>query len=124
MDKHKIIYLSVPSAIIPVTQYNEISQPVSHDFRSDDVFQESLHFLMPVHYERLGGEDKDMEHLIENSSDSNDTGNGTDFDDIPTLNPTSSMAQPDCFHQSELNDPVRDLCLSKELEKWLASRLS
>ena len=39
----------------------------------------------------LEGEDKAIEHLTENSSDSDDTVNNTDFDDIPALSSTSSM---------------------------------
>ena len=69
-------------------------------------------------------EDKDTEHLTENSSDSDDTVNDTDFDGIPAVSSTSSMAQPECFDQSELIDLFPDLFLSKELVELLASRLS
>lgn len=34
------------------------------------------------------------------------------------------MAQPESFHQSELNDLVRDLCLPKRPVQLLSSRLS
>ena len=77
-----------------------------------------------MHHERPEGDDKDMEHLIENSSDSDDIVNDTDFDDKPDISSNSSMAQPEWFDQSELNDLVRDLSLSKELKELLASRLS
>ena len=49
-------------------------------------------------------EEKDTEHLTENSSGSDDTVNDTDFDGIPAVSSTSSMAQPECFDQSELID--------------------
>ena len=71
---------------------------------------------MPVLNVRREGEDKNMEYLIENSSDSDDIVNKTDFDNITTISQFSSMAQPKCFDQSELNDLVRDLSLSKELK--------
>lgn len=45
-------------------------------------------------YERTEGEDKDMEHLIKNSSNRDDTVNDTDFDDIPIISLTSSIVQP------------------------------
>ena len=38
---------------------------------------------MLVHYERPEGEERDIEHLIENSSDSDDSANNTEFDDKP-----------------------------------------
>ena len=50
---------------------------------------------MPLHYERLEGRIKDMKHLGENSSDSDDTVNDTDFDDILAIRSTTSMAQPE-----------------------------
>ena len=120
----KIIYPSVPSVTIPVPHLDELSQPDFHELPSDDVLQESFHSLMPMHYERPEGEDKDIEHSPENSSDSDDTVNDTGFDSIPAISLTSLMAQPECFDQSELNDIVRDLGLSKELVELLASRLS
>ena len=48
-----------------------------------------------MHHERPEGDDKDMEHLIENSSDSDDIVNDTDFDDKPDISSNSSMAQPE-----------------------------
>ena len=79
---------------------------------------------MRVHYERPEREDKDIKHLTENWSDSDDTVNDTDFDDIPAVSSISSIFQPECFDQSELNDLVCDLGLSRELAKLKASRLS
>ena len=79
---------------------------------------------MLVHYETPEGEDKDIEYLTENSSDSDDTVYNNDFDGIPTISLTSSMFQPEWLHQSDLNDLVLDLNLSKELSELLASRLS
>ena len=79
-----------------------------------------------VHYERPEGEEKDMEHLIENSINRN----GTDFDDIPAISLTSSVAQPECIDKTELKScqvasrSSRDLGLSKEFTELLASRLS
>ena len=66
---------------------------------------------MLVQYERPDNENKYMEHLIENSSDSDDTVNDTDFDEIFTISSTSSMAQPECFDQSEINNLVHNLDL-------------
>lgn len=51
---------------------------------------------MLVHYERPEGDERDVEHLIENSSDSNDSASNTEFDDKP-ISLTSSVAQPECF---------------------------
>ena len=51
---------------------------------------------MLVHYERPEGEERDIEHLIENSSDSDDSANNTEFDDKP-MSLSSSMAQPEWF---------------------------
>ena len=79
---------------------------------------------MTVYYERPQGDDKDKEHLIENSSGSADNVNDTDLDGIPATISTSSMMQPEFFEQSKLNDFVQDLGLSKKLVKLLASRLS
>ena len=79
---------------------------------------------MFVHHERPGGEDKDIKHLIENSSDNDNTVNDTDVNGILAISLTSSMFQPECFDQSELNDLVCDLGLSKELAELLGSRLS
>ena len=77
-----------------------------------------------MHYEKPEGEDSEIEHLDENSSNSDDTVNGTGFDDIPAVSLISLMAQPECFDQSEVNDFVEDLDLSKELAELLASTLS
>ena len=112
-NENRIIYPSVPSAIIPVPHSDELVQSIFHDLSSDDVLQELFHSLMLVHCEKPGGEDKDIEHLIENSSDSDDTVNETDFDDILAISSTSSMAQPECFDQIELSDLVFDLGHSK-----------
>ena len=79
---------------------------------------------MPVHYERLEGRIKDMKHLGENSSDSDDTVNDTDFDEILAIRSTTSMAQPEYFDQSELIDLALGLGLSKELTELLASTIS
>ena len=46
---------------------------------------------MLVHYERPEGDERDIEHLIENSSDSDDSVNNNEFDDKP-ISLTSSMA--------------------------------
>ena len=120
-NKHKIVYPSVPSAVIPVPYSDELPLPVFHESPSNYVLQELFCSILPVH-ERPKGEYKDIEHLTENSSDSDDTVFDTDFDNIPAVCSTSSMAQPECFHQRELSD--LDLFLSKELAELLASRLS
>ena len=75
---------------------------------------------MPLHYERLEGRIKDMKHLGENSSDSDDTVNDTYFDDILAIRSTTSMAQSEYFDQSELIDLALGLGLSKELTELLA----
>ena len=46
---------------------------------------------MLVHYERPEGDERDIEHLIENSSDSDDSVNNKELDDKP-ISLTSSMA--------------------------------
>ena len=122
-NKHKIIYPSIPSVVIPVPHSDELPQPVFHESPSNDVAQELFYSILLVHG-RPEDEDKDTEHLTENSSDSDDTVNDTDFDGIPAVSSTSSMAQPECFDQSELIDLFPDLFLSKELVELLASRLS
>ena len=110
-NKYKIVYPNVSSAILPVPHSNELPQPVFHEFPSDDVFQEWFHSIMLVQYERPEGENKYMEHLIENSSDSDDTVNDTDFDEIFTISSTSSVAHPECVDQSEINNLVHILGL-------------
>ena len=55
---NKNIYPSIPSAITPVPHSNELPQRVFHELTTD-----------VVHYETPESEDKDMENLIENSSD-------------------------------------------------------
>ena len=79
---------------MPLPHSNELLQSVFLGLLSDDVLRESFYSLILVHCERPEGEDKDMEHLIKNSSDSDDTVNDTDFDDMPTTNLTSSIFQP------------------------------
>ena len=69
-----------------------------------------------MHYETPEGEDKDIEYLTENSSDSDDTVYNNDFDGIPTISLTSSMFQPEWLHQSDLNDLVLDLTCSKNCQ--------
>lgn len=59
---------------------------------------------MPLHFVRPEDEDKDIEHFIENSSDSYDSVIDLDFDDMQTISSTSSMVHSECFDQSELND--------------------
>ena len=79
---------------------------------------------MAVNYERPEGKNKDIKHLIENSNDSDDTGSDdavNDVDDIPAISSSLSMVQPECFYQSELNDLVFDLGLSKGLVELLSS---
>ena len=105
-NRNKIVYPSVLSIIIPVPHSDELLQSVFYELPCNDVLQESLHSLMLVHYERPEGEDKDIEHLKENLSENDDTINGTDFGGILAISSTSSMAQPECFDQSELNDLV------------------
>ena len=80
---------------------------------------------MPVHFERSKVEIRTWNiYLIENSSDSDDTVNDTDFVDIPAMSFTSSTAEPQFFDQSELNDIVCDLDLSNERAQVLAFKLS
>ena len=120
-NKRKTIYPSVPSAVIPVPCSDELPEPVFHESPSNYVIQELFCSILPVH-ERPKGEYKDIEHLTENSSDSDDTVFDTDSDNIPAVCSTSSTAQPECFHQRELSDLVHDVLRSKELEELLASR--
>ena len=80
---------------------------------------------MPVHFERSKVEIRTWNiYLIENSSDSDDTVNDTDFVDIPAMSFTSSTVEPQFFDQSELNDVVCDLDLSNERAQVLAFKLS
>ena len=95
-----------------------------HELPSNDIFQDSFHSLLAVHYERPEVADKDIEHLAENSSDSDDTVNDTDFGNIPAVSLTFLISQPESFDQSELSNLVYDLDLSKELVKLLVFRLS
>ena len=52
---------------------------------------------MLVHYERQERDEKDIEHLTENPSDSDDSVNDTELDDKPPISSTLSMAQLESF---------------------------
>ena len=76
---------------------DELPQPDVDDLSSDDILQESFHSLMPV-------------QIGENSSDSDDTVNVTDFDEMLVIRSTTSLAQPEYF---DLIDLTLGLGLSK-----------
>lgn len=93
-SKQKLEYPNLDSASRPVPHSKEIPVPVFKDFAA---------------LEGLENEE-DMASDIEHESD-------VDFDEF------GSSSIPQTFSQSELNDLVRDLNLSKEASEVLASRL-
>ena len=99
----KISYPSIPSAIRPVLHSDEFPPPVFNGFLSSED-------------EETGSEEEcmDMEYKKKKKTD-------TESEDSST---ESKKAVPQQFNQSELNDLVRDLDLSKQAAEILASRLN
>ena len=98
-SKHRIQYPSLDSAILPVPHSNEIPVPVFAEFQDSDDSESNT---------------SEEDHMAE-----------PDYLDISEISTASSSSRsPQCFDQSELNDLVRDLGLSKESSELLASRLN
>ena len=99
-SKHKIQYPNLDSAILPVPHSTEIPVPVFVKFKDCDDLNSSF---------------------VSEGDDVTDP----DFLDISEISTSSSPSTiPQLFHQSELNDLVRDLGLSKISAELLASRLN
>ena len=98
-NRQNFSYPSIPSAIRPVLHSNEFPPPVFIGF-------------LPSKDEETGSEKErmDMEHK-KTDTESEDSSS------------ESKKAAPQKFNQSELNDLVRDLNLSKQAAEILASRL-
>ena len=96
-NRQSISYPNIPSAIWPVPHSDKFPPPVFNDFASseDEI------------------EDKRMEYEYKRTD--------TEFEDSST---ESQKATPQQFDQSELNDLVRGLDLSKQAAEILASRLN
>ena len=98
-SKHRIQYPSLDSAILPVPHSNEIPVPVFAEFRDSNDSESNT---------------SEEDHMAE-----------ADYLDVSEMNTASSPSRsPQCFNQSERNDLVRDLGMSKESSKLLASRLN
>ena len=94
-----ISYPSIPSAIWPILHSDEFPPPVFTGFASSD--------------DETEVEDEQMEYEYKRTN--------TESEDSST---ESQNATPQQFNQSELNDLVRDLDLSKQAAEILASRLN
>ena len=95
-----ISYPSIPSAIRPVLHTDEFPPPIFNGFiSSDDEETESEEKCMECEYKRTDTESEDSSTEVK-------------------------KATPQQFNQSELNDLVRDLDLSKQAAELLASRLN
>ena len=80
----------------------------------------------PTAFSLLGGakvptQEKKQKKTTENEQD--DDNQDLDFS-LPSCSNETTSKTPDTFNQGELNDLVRDLCLSKESAELLASRLA
>jgi hypothetical protein len=95
-DRFKILYPNIPSAIRPILHSEELTVPIFKGF--DD------------------SEDEDINHSDDNFEDSVEG----QYDSVYT---SSDSKVPQVFSQTELNDLVRDLGLSKKGSEILASRL-
>lgn len=96
-NRHKIPYPSIPSAIRPIPHCNELPIPVFSGFpeaTEEDSSEEEAHI----------SSNNVSEHEI-------------------LLEDVTGQSSPQQFNQTELNDLVRDLGLSKKAAEILASRL-
>lgn len=100
-NRHSVTYPSIPSAIRPVPHSAQIPVPVFSGFTSSD--QKSS-----------GDEQHDYESCREGHQQSSEDSSSD----------TQCSSTPQQFKQSELNDLVRDLGLSKQSAELLASRLN
>ena len=99
-NRQNFSYPSIPSAIRPVLHSDEFPLPVFNGFLSSED-------------EETGSEEERMDIEYKKTD--------TESEDSST---ESKKAVPQQFNQSELNDLVRDLDLSKQAAEILASRLN
>ena len=99
-NRQNFSYPSIPSAIRPVLHSDEFPLPVFNGFLSSED-------------EETGSEEERMDMEYKKTD--------TESEDSSTQ---SKKAVPQQFNQSELNDLVRDLDLSKQAAEILASRLN
>ena len=98
-NRQSISYPSIPSAIRPVPHSDEFLPPVFNGFASSE--------------DEIEVEDERMEYEYKTTD--------TESEDFST---ESQKATPQQFNQSELNDLIRDLDLSKQAAEILASRFN
>ena len=120
---HSISYPNLPSAILPVPHSELYPVPAFGE-------QSPLQGVPPQVSEESPGNDTELSYTqiqignqIDVGKDSSCVSSESDSDYSKGLSPYVSQSVPQAINQSELNDLIRDLNLSKDQSQSLASRL-
>ena len=120
-NKSKIKYPIINSAILPVTHSDDLPIPVFSRLPQDEVLSQACHSVNKI----CETTNRDLSETESQTTESEEDDDNQDFDfSLPPCSNETTNKTPDTFNQGELNDLVRDLCLSKESVELLASRLA
>ena len=119
-NKSNIKYPIINSAILPVPHSDDLPIPVFSTLPQDEVLSQACHSVNKI-YETTNRITNRISKYIESEEDADSQ--DLEFS-VPSCSNETTNKTPDAFNQEELNDLVRDLCLSKESSELLASRLA
>ena len=120
-NKSKIIYPIINSAVLPVPHSDDLPIPVFSSLPQDEVLSQACHSVNKT----CETTNRDLSETESQTTESEEDDDNQDLDfSLPSCSNETTNKTPDTFNQGELNDLVRDLCLSKESTELLASRLA